>query len=190
MKQFPSDQIIGALVKALQDINHQIRRRASKLLGELNAQQVIPALINALNDLDAGVRYEAAEALRKLKNPEAIPALIAALNDSNYDVRSVAITALGYFGDTRAVEPLMMMLIEQKDHRLSCIEALRNICGFRNMEPLFELIRNCKKMIADTSSHVLENIYLSDIHPLTDMNGSVRTSATYPTEKIAQVVLE
>jgi hypothetical protein len=52
------------------------------------------------------------------------------------------------------------MLIEQKVHRHACLEALRNICGEENLEPLFDLIRVCKRLISDTSQTILENIYV------------------------------
>ena len=66
--------------------------------------------------------------------------------------------ALSCFGDDRAIETLVAMMVEQKDHRHLCIEALKNICGTDNLEPLFELIRSCKKMIAKTSNDILERI--------------------------------
>ncbi|HYH04508.1 MAG TPA: HEAT repeat domain-containing protein, partial [Bacillota bacterium] len=156
--------------RALQDNDSQIRRRICKLLGEIGNPQVTEALIVALKDEEAGVRYESAEALRKLKDTDSILPLISALNDPNQDVQAVAIMALGNFGDERAVEPLVAMLIEQKEHRHACLEALRNICGDENLEPLFDLIRTSKKMITDTSNLILENLYLRHKKPLEASN--------------------
>ncbi len=167
LKHFPPNLIISQLIRFLDDPDSLIRRRVSKLLGELGDPRVSDALISTLKDEDANVRYEAAEALRKLKNPVSVLPLISALHDPNHDVRTVAIMALNGFGDERAIEPLVSMMIEQKDHRHLCIEALKNICGTDNLEPLFELIRSCKKMIADTSNNILEKLYENkpDDHP-------------------------
>lgn len=159
LKHFSPNLIISHLLRFLEDPDSLIRRRVSKILGELGDARVSDALISTLKDEDANVRYEAAEALRKLKNPVSILPLISALHDPSHDVRTVAIMALNSFGDERAIEPLVSMMIEQKDHRHLCIEALKNICGTDNLEPLFELIRSCKKMIADTSNNILEKLY-------------------------------
>lgn len=161
LKHFPENLIINQLIRALLDSDSLIRRRVSKLLGELGDPRVSDALITALKDEDPNVRYEAAEALRKLRNPVSILPLISALHDPSHDVRTVAIMALKNFSDARAIEPLVAMMIEQKDHRHLCIEALKCICGTDNLEPLFELIRSCKKMIADTSNDILEKLYQS-----------------------------
>jgi len=167
LKHFSPNLIISHLLRFLEDPDSLIRRRVSKILGELGDARVCDALISTLKDEDANVRYEAAEALRKLKNPVSILPLISALHDPSHDVRTVAIMALNSFGDERAIEPLVSMMIEQKDHRHQCIEALKNICGTDNLEPLFELIRSCKKMIADTSNNILGKLYekKSDDHP-------------------------
>lgn len=159
LKHFSPNLLINPLLRALTDNNSLIRRRAAKLLGELGDSRVCEALISALKDEDTNVRYEAAEALRKLKNPASILPLISALHDPSHDVRTVAIMALNSFGDERAIEPLVSMMIEQKDHRHLCIEALKSICGTDNLEPLFELIRTCKKMIVNTSNSILEKIH-------------------------------
>lgn len=158
LKRFPPNLIINQLLRALDNPDALIRRRVAKLLGELGDLRVTDALISTLKDEDPNVRYEAAEALRKLKNPISILPLISALHDPSPDVRTVAIMALSVFGDERAIEPLVAMMIEQKDHRHLCIEALKNICGTDNLEPLFELIRSCKKMIANTSINILEKL--------------------------------
>ena len=161
LKRFSPKLIINQLLRSLEDPDVLIRRRVAKLLGELGDgdSRVCDALISTLKDEDANVRYEAAEALRKLKNPVSVLPLISALNDPSPDVRTVAIMALHSFGDKRAIEPLVTMMIEQKDHRHLCIEALKNICGTDNLEPLFKLIRSCKKMIANTSNNILEKLY-------------------------------
>jgi hypothetical protein len=94
-----------------------------------------------------------------LRNLAAVLPLISALHDQNHDVRAVAITALGRFGDERAIEPLIIVLIEQKDHRHACIEALRALCGDDLMEELYTLIRECKRMANEKSHSILERIY-------------------------------
>lgn len=167
LKRFSPNLIINQLLRFLDDPNSLIRRRVAKLLGELGDSRVCDALITTLKDEDPNVRYEAAEALRKLKNPVSILPLISALHDPSPDVRTVAIMALNSIGDERAIEPLVAMMIEQKDHRHLCIEALKSICGTDNLEPLFELIRSCKKLIANTSNNILEKLYgkKSDDHP-------------------------
>lgn len=160
LKNFPTEQLLNHLIRALQDPEHQIRRRVCKLMGELSEQRFTEALISTIKDQDSQVRYEAVEALRKLRNPAAILPLISALDDPSFDVRTAAIIALGSFGDERVIEPLVAMLVERKEHRNACIEALQNICGTDNIEPLFELIRHSRRLIKDTANLIMDKLYV------------------------------
>ena len=61
--------------------------------------------------------------------------LITALSDKSSDVGRLAIEELGKIGDTRAVEPLISILLED-NHRYEAIKALSKIGDHRAIEPL------------------------------------------------------
>jgi HEAT repeat protein len=85
-------------VRALQDPDVRVRKKAAAVLGNVGAVDaaVVPALAGALKDRDAGVRGEAVLALLKI-GPEAGaagPALAEAQQDRDPKVREYAAKAL------------------------------------------------------------------------------------------------
>gem|GEM_PF-4489594 len=74
----------------------------------------------------------------------AVDPLIAALQDSVYRVRKAAADALGYIGDARAVDPLLHVVLEERD--LTVLEvaarALGQIGDVRAVEVLITMAQD------------------------------------------------
>jgi HEAT repeat protein len=89
---------VGDWVRALQDPDVRVRKKAATVLGNVGAidAAVVPALAGALRDRDAGVRSEAALALLKIGPAagDAAPALAEAQTDRDPNVRTYAARAL------------------------------------------------------------------------------------------------
>jgi len=97
---------IEPLIAALKDEDTDVRRYATKSLGEIGIPAV-ELLIAALKDEDRVVRRGAVKTLGELKDARAVEPLIAVLKDKNKYVREAAAEALGNLMDARAVEPLI-----------------------------------------------------------------------------------
>ncbi|MEM7127010.1 MAG: HEAT repeat domain-containing protein [Chloroflexota bacterium] len=97
-------------ITSLGDEKVSTRKRAAKILGELQNKLGVEPLISALKDVNDSVRVNAAEALGLLKHERAVVPLISALQDDVSDVCIYATLALGKIGSARAVEPLILML--------------------------------------------------------------------------------
>jgi len=86
------------LIKALEDISPEVRRKAAEGLGELGAEDAVGSLIEQVADKESDIRAEAAEALGKIGHPLGMDAVIDALRDPRPSVRICAIRGLGEIG--------------------------------------------------------------------------------------------
>jgi MFS family permease len=86
------------LIKALDDINPEVRRTAAAGLGDLKDEDAVAPLIEEMADTESDIRAEAAEALGKIGHPLGLDALIDAMNDQRPSVRISAIRGLGEVG--------------------------------------------------------------------------------------------
>jgi FOG: HEAT repeat len=96
---------VEPLVAVLNDHDDSIRRRATKVLGEVRDPRAVPALMALLHDDYYSIRREAAAALVVVGVPAMDP-VVSALGDPDGDVRKRAADVLAVIGDARAIEPL------------------------------------------------------------------------------------
>lgn len=92
--KFGGDLATEYLLKALEDINPDVRRRALIYLGWMRKKEFVPYVTSALADASSRVRRVATYALSDIKDPSAVPYLIKALDDSDPEVVKGAIAAL------------------------------------------------------------------------------------------------
>ncbi len=97
--------VVEPLVAVLNDHDDSIRRRATKVLGEVRDPRAVPALMALLHDDYYSIRREAAAALVVVGVPAMDP-VVSALGDPDGDVRKRAADVLAVIGDARAIEPL------------------------------------------------------------------------------------
>lgn len=96
---------VEPLVQVLQDRDDSIRRRATKILGELRDPRAVLPLMGLLHDDYYSIRREAATALVTIGAPAMDP-IISALGDPDGDIRKRAADVLAEIGDARAIEAL------------------------------------------------------------------------------------
>lgn len=110
---------------------------------KLKEKRDVKGLINALSHKDWGVRNGAAEALRKIGKP-AVEPLIQLLKDESAGVlQEKAAGILGEIGDTRAVEPLILVLENDLNLcilRQAAAESLGKIRDQRAVESLIKVL--------------------------------------------------
>lgn len=88
------DKGIEPLIRALEDVDADVRAQAAASLGALAATQAVPALIAALEDTAVNVRQEAAAALGTLHNLDALDPLMRLLRDNQAQVAPAAADSL------------------------------------------------------------------------------------------------
>jgi Skp family chaperone for outer membrane proteins len=104
---------VGGLIKALQDDNALVRKRAAVALGRLGAKakEALPALLKAAEDDDADVRAAAQTARAKVEEPAARDALMARLTDANAKVK-VRVAACKELAERFGHDPAVARLLE------------------------------------------------------------------------------
>jgi beta-lactamase regulating signal transducer with metallopeptidase domain len=86
--------IVNALMSVIKDPNVEVRRAATRSLGQHEDRTALPALREALRDEDAEVRQAALEALSNMEDAASADAIAALIKDPNKEVRAAAIEAL------------------------------------------------------------------------------------------------
>jgi HEAT repeat protein len=172
-----AEEIILALIEALQDREGEIRKRAAYALGNISkeaTEAAVPALIEALKDEAWQVRSGAAYALGSIGAqakdtlPGIIPALIKALNDEEGKVRSRAASALEGIG-AQAKDAVCALIETLKDKeesvRIQAALALGSI-GTQAKEAIPALIetlndkeRYVRSFTADALVQIAEDLW-------------------------------
>ena len=176
---------IKQLIERLYSQDPVERVTALSKLGEnsTNAVHSIPFVIPLLGDTEAvlpqggvtqfestDVASEAVKVLAKLGQP-AVEPLIHALGDNNSIIRANAIEALGVIGDMRAEDPLMTILIEDKDVtvRQSSAEALGRLGDSRSLKSLTVALSDRRSKVQESARKAIQEIIheMKDKHELT-----------------------
>ncbi len=92
-------QAVQPLVEELNCNDHDVRKFAVDILGDIRDAGCIEAIIRALSDPDDNVRAAAAENLGKIGAPEAVPALLDAMENAELLMRFTILEALGQIGE-------------------------------------------------------------------------------------------
>jgi HEAT repeat protein len=109
---------------------------------------VISELSNYIGN-QAGIPARSISLLGSLKDRRALPILLDALKerkDSYY--RETVINAIGELGDKEAIEPLLQILVDDKEHlnsRVATARALEKFGDIKTVEPLLQILRNEKE---------------------------------------------
>jgi vesicle coat complex subunit len=122
-----TNEVIAALINALQDEDSDVRQYACIALGKMGEKaatnEVIAALINALQDEYSYNRLFACGALGNMGEKAATNDVIAALNnalsDDNSDVKQYASRALGKIGEKAATNEVIVALVKAFTDKLN-----------------------------------------------------------------------
>ena len=115
-RNFDSEPLRKALIRALSDESETVRLNAVESLTELGASEAVGSLVPLLDaDPSPQVRRAVVEALGRLGDPQAVPALIDYVQTGTETSPPYnAIWALGNLGDGQALE-LLSRLRESQD---------------------------------------------------------------------------
>ena len=129
---------VEPLINYLKNKDGLERKVAMELLGALGDARAVEPLIGALLDERLNPYPEAVNALCKI-GAAAVEPLIAALKNENKFTRQAAVDLLDRLGDTRAVDPLIIVLKEDSYWvvRREAAIVLGKLGDGRAVEPLF-----------------------------------------------------
>ena len=126
-------ELIGALLKAVDDENPKVRLEAIYTIGSIARPPVVkehvPGLLSALDHYDPAIRAAAARVIGRLGADGVTDALIKAVNDSQEPVRFAAMRALGQVRAASAVQALTQQLefYKRGEGAWSALDALARI---------------------------------------------------------------
>ncbi|NER22615.1 MAG: hypothetical protein F6J96_18335 [Symploca sp. SIO1C2] len=192
-----SNEIVPAIIKALEDSNYEVRRSATDVLNEINSDAAVSALIEVLVDSNYDeVRRSTAYALGEIGSDTAVSALIKVLGDSNYDeVRRSTAYALGEIGSDTAVSALIKVLGDSNydEVRRSTAYALGEIGSDTAVSALIEVLEDSNYEVRWSAVDALGKIgsdaaVTALIEVLEDSNYEVRRSTAYALGKIGSDV--
>lgn len=98
---------VPQLLEELDCSDHDVRKFAIDILGDIGDDQAVPGLQRALADPDTNVRAAAAENLGKLKAASAVPALLQAMTEADLMFRFTILEALAMIGARVATADLL-----------------------------------------------------------------------------------
>ncbi|MFP6693969.1 MAG: HEAT repeat domain-containing protein [Pirellulales bacterium] len=99
----PFADAVPVLVKALSDLDQNVRQQAAYALRATPTPAATKAMLDGLKHLDEDIRYRFVEHFRDKNEPKAAAALAGVLNDLNQNVRREAAHALRRIDDEAAV---------------------------------------------------------------------------------------
>ena len=156
----PADRedIVAALIGALDDAYYLARKEAARALGSLHAEAAVPQLISLLKDQDYRVRASTAQSLGQLHALSALSGLSDGTRDPNAVVRRACVNALGELRDKRAIDTLITRLEDpQWEVRFDAAMALANI-GPVSVSRLLDVARSGSKEARVAALNVLEEL--------------------------------
>ena len=183
---------VERLIRALGYWESWVRKAACEALGRIGKPAVEP-LIRALGDRDSWVRKAACEALEALGEGRLARAVLGALEEEEKARNELALLAKE--GDTRAVEPLIKALEDEKwPVRKAACEALGRIGDPRAVKPLIKALGDWESWVRKAACKALGRIGKPAVEPLIralgDGNSDVREAACEALVQIGEPAVE
>jgi len=176
---------VPLLLPALEDPNETIREQAVWSLRRLRVPSAVDAIIPLLRDPSVEVRSVAADTLGGFCDPRAVEPLIETCRDQDQWVRVDAVRALGLIGGERALEALIDMAADAKSELGEIASALGYTRDSRAVEPLAHLLVNDDAQVRVNAAEALgwiartgdKHMVAPLVTALLDNDWSVRTAA-------------
>lgn len=103
--------MIPLLIRALKDVNENVKAACVEHLGTMREQEAVGALINILDEGDVWTSYPAIDALGRIGDISSMPRLVDALSEKI--LRGQAIKALGMLGSDDAVRHIVPFINDE-----------------------------------------------------------------------------
>lgn len=128
VRALPREAAAKLLLRALEDEDPGVRRRAARVAGEMRLALVSERVVSWLGEADVKLRLAACELLRVAPTEKATAALGRALSDPDAKVRRAAARALGEVESVESVPPLVGRLDDANaEVRSEVVRALARI---------------------------------------------------------------
>ena len=189
LSQIPDDRSMQIIIELLKDNNPILRRRAAKVLGNMDRPEAAKALMEALLDQDANVRINAARALSIKGDPSILVALVLLLKDPVGEVKSGVAKIISEMGHPQTADHIMPLLDDEDvDVIGQAIEILGDLKESRAAEKMIELLADPalthKHKIATALSKIKN---LDSLKPLADLARNRKEDSLARTEAINAV---
>lgn len=189
LSQIPDDRSMQIIIELLKDNDPILRRRAAKVLGNMDRPEAATALMDALLDLDANVRINAARALSTKKDSSILVALVLLLKDPVGEVKSEVAKIISEMGRPQTADHIMPLLDDEDvDVVGQAIEILGDLKESRAAEKMIELLADPtlphKHKIATALSKIKN---LDSLKPLADLARNRKEESMARTEAINAV---
>ncbi|MEZ5359467.1 MAG: HEAT repeat domain-containing protein [Candidatus Zixiibacteriota bacterium] len=143
---------VPALVEALDDNDHDVRKFALDVLGLIKDKSVAGRVHAMLDDRNDNVACSAAEALGHLGTEDSVEPLLTAFDKHDF-LRPQAAEALGRIGSASAYDGLVQHLHADDPVVLySVIEALGRLGDTRAIEHLHQFLESDQELISDAAT--------------------------------------
>lgn len=158
------EKSLDALLSLLKDEDHDMRKFACDILGNIGSCRAVSHLIATLNDSNKNVASSAAEALGNIGDEKAVKPLIESLKSKMW-LSCPAAEALGKIGDSRAIKPLTRLILNcSEENNLTlffAVKALGDIGEIEGGEFLISFLENAQGAIITHIIKALEQISLA-----------------------------
>lgn len=136
------ERAINALIEVLKDKNPILRRRAAKVLGNIDTPDVSAALMEALLDNEADVRINAATSLSKRSEQAIFISLALLLKDPVGEVRSEIAKIIAKMEHPKKIDHLLPLLDDKDPEVLGvAVEILGELKEPEALGKLIEMIK-------------------------------------------------
>ncbi|MBI3561709.1 MAG: HEAT repeat domain-containing protein [Gammaproteobacteria bacterium] len=185
---------VAELRQALRQNNPQVRRLASKALGQIGEIATIPDLLPLLDDPDRQVRATTAIALGSYRLPQAAQIILDALPTAKPSVRTGMVYALGQINDVIAVPTLIDRApLEEVDVRVAIMYALGRLRDARAIDTLMRGLKDQDDIVRANAAYALSNYFSPPtievlIGALEDPSDRVREAANEGLQRLSGVV--
>ncbi|MFQ5432534.1 MAG: HEAT repeat domain-containing protein, partial [Nitrospinota bacterium] len=141
ISQIPDEAAAKALIDLASDKNDVIRRRAVKVLGNVDHPDVARVLMELLLDENSAVRINAARSLADKKEPSALVPLALLLKDPDGEVKSEVAKIICEMGHPQTANQILPLLDdEDREAQGQSIEILGNLKEERAAEKMVEML--------------------------------------------------
>lgn len=181
------------LIKALQDVNPDVRKGVVEALGQIGDSAAVEPLIETLKDPSVSVRREAITALLKLGDLRATSHLIPLLEHEDHSIRWRAAEAIGALKDVQAVNPLIEHLQDMdRNVRVKVAQALGLLGDAKAVEPLSRALgdmdADVRRCAAEALGHISDVRAVAPLcEALKDAESGVRWRAAEALGKLSDV---
>jgi HEAT repeat protein len=151
------DLSVGALCNIMDDVDHDVRKFAIDILGNIGNPSSIPFIVEALNDVDLNVKSAAAENLGKMRVSSALPSLLDVLINCDIWLKFIILEAIARIGMPVPVEILAPMASENILKK-AIYECMGAVCGVEALPHLIAGLKENSRSIREAAVRAIVNI--------------------------------